>query len=228
MLVQLMGLGMRKPIDLLRVAAAVGVFVVLAGAPSAVYAQTILDEWDSVKAPPPPTDKIKPVTLDPKKTALISMDFNSKNCTADKRVRCFNVLPRVQKLMAEARAKGMLVVHTLTSSMQPEDLVKAVGPAPGEQVLRGRGDKFSGNDLEKTLKDKGIDTVLLVGTSANSAVLYTAFGAVQRGFKPIVPIDTMPAETAYQEQFSVWQIANGSQLNDNATLTRSDLVKFGG
>ena len=62
--------------------------------------------------------------------------------------------------------------------------------------------------------------------SANSAVLYTAFGAVSRGFTPIVPIDGLPSETAYQEQFTIWQIANGSQLNEKAVLTRLDSIKF--
>jgi nicotinamidase-related amidase len=197
----------------------------IAGASAtAARAQNILEEWASIKPPPPP--EIKSVTLDPKKTALVSMDFNARNCTPQQRVRCAAVLPRVQKLLADARAKGMLVVHTLTSNMQPADIVAAVGPAEGEQVLRGRGDKFTGNDLEKTLKDKGIDTVLLIGTSANSAVMYTALGAVLRGFRAIVPIDTMPAETAYQEQFAIWQIANGSQLRQGATLTRTDMLKF--
>ena len=92
--------------------------------------------------------------------------------------------------------------------------------------MRGRGDKFSDNDVEKMLKDRGIDTVIIVGTSANSAVLYTTFGAVQRGFKPIVPIDGLPSETAFQEQFTIWQIANGSQLNEKAVLTRLDSITF--
>jgi nicotinamidase-related amidase len=215
---------MRKPVE-----AALLTVVVLAAAlacvlPGAVQAQDILQEWASIKAPPPPA--IKPVTLDPKKTALISMDFNGKSCTPDKRARCAAVLPRAQKLIAEARAKGMFVVHTYTSNMEKSDIAKAVEPVAGEPVMRGRGDKFSGNDLEKMLKDKGIDTVVLIGTSANSAVLYTALGAAQRGFKAIVPIDTMAAETAYQEQFSIWQLANGSQVSENTTLTRTDMLKF--
>jgi nicotinamidase-related amidase len=215
---------MTKPIETLL--AALAAFAVIVAATSAASAQTIIEEWDTVKAPPPPTDKIKPVTLDPKKTAVLSLDFNAQRCTPQDRVRCFNILPRVEKVLAEARAKGMFVVHALTSNMKPEDIVASVGPKPGEPVVRGRGDKFSGSDLEKMLKDKGIDTVIVMGTSANSAVLYTVFGAVQRGFKPIVPIDTMPAETAYQEQFTIWQIANGSQLNEHAKLTRSDMLKF--
>lgn len=202
------------------------VVAAIGAASTAVYAQNILEEWDSVKAPPPPIDKIKEFTVDPKKTAVLSLDFNSKRCTPQGRVRCYNILPRVQKVLEQARAKGIFVVHALTSNMKPEDIVASVGPKPGEPVLRGRGDKFSGNDLEKILKDKGIDTVIIMGTSANSAVLYTAFGAVQRGFRPVVPIDTMPADTAYQEQFTIWQIANGSQLNSGAVLTRTELLKF--
>jgi nicotinamidase-related amidase len=141
-------------------------------------------------------------------------------------VRCFKTLPKIEKLLADARSHNVLVVHALSGSMQPNDIVGSVGPKGDEKVVRGRGDKFSGSDLEKILKDKGIETVVIVGTSANSAVLYTAFGAVQRGFQPIVPIDGLPSETAYQEQFTIWQIANGSQLNEKALLTRLDQITF--
>jgi nicotinamidase-related amidase len=120
----------------------------------------------------------------------------------------------------------MLVLHPATSSMQDNDFVKELFPKGDEKILRGRGDKFMGSDLEKILKDKGIKTVLLIGTAGNSAVLYTALGASQRDFKAIVPIDVMPSDEAYMEQFTIWEIANGSQLKDGATLTRSDMIKF--
>ncbi len=198
----------------------------LAASPDAARAQNIIEEWDSIKAPPPPIAKIKPVQIDPKKTAVFSLDWNRKTCTADGRVRCFKTLPKIEKLLADARSHNVLVLHALSSSMQPEDIVASVGPRGEERVVRGRGDKFSDNDVEKMLKDRGIDTVIIVGTSANSAVLYTTFGAVQRGFKPIVPIDGLPSETAFQEQFTIWQIANGSQLNEKAVLTRLDSITF--
>src|SRR5262249_10751326 len=175
---------------------------VLMGRSSPASPQTILDEWASIKAPPPPA--IKPVTLDVAKTALIVMDFNQRNCVPTERARCAAALPGVQKLLAQARTKGMLIVHTYTPNMQQTDIVKDLTPAAGERVLQVRGDKFYGNDLETYLKGKGIETVLLAGTSANGAVMFTAAGATQRGFKAIVPIDVMPADTAYQEQFSIW------------------------
>jgi nicotinamidase-related amidase len=195
-------------------------------APQPARAQTIIEEWDSIKAPPPPVDKIKPVQIDPKKTAVLSLDWNARTCHEKGRVRCFKAMPRIEKLLADARSHNMLVVHALSGSMQASDIVASVAPKGDEQVVRGRGDKFSGSNLENILKDKGIETVIIVGTSANSAVLYTTFGAVQRGFKPIVPIDGLPSETAYQEQFTIWQIANGSQLNENAVLTRLDSITF--
>jgi nicotinamidase-related amidase len=187
-------------------------------------AQDILQEWATIKPPPPP--EIKPVALDAKTTAVIVMDFNQRNCIPAQRSRCAVVLPKVQKLLAEARAKSMLIVHTYTPNMQQADISKDVTPAAGERVLQVRGDKFHGNDLEKYLKDKTITTILLVGTSANGAVLFTAIGGSQRGFKVVVPIDAMPADTAYQEQFAIWEIANGPGVREDSTLTKLDLLTF--
>jgi len=207
---------------LLVIAATLAAVAMLAAPP--VRAQAILEEWNSIKAPPPPA--IKDVTLDPKKTALMSMDFNQRNCVPGQRERCVAAIPRVQKLMAEARAKGMLVVHTYTSNMKVTDIIKEVAPVEGEFSTSSRTDKFANNDLETRLKDKGIDTIIMVGTSANGAVMTTATMASLRGFKVVVPIDTMPADTAYQEQFAIWQIANGPGLRESATLTRTDMLKF--
>jgi nicotinamidase-related amidase len=194
----------------------------LGGAPA--RAQDILQEWATIKPPPPPA--IKPVALDAKKTAVIVMDFNQRNCIPAQRARCAAVLPKVQKLLGAARAKGLLVVHTYTPNMQQADISQDVTPAAGERVLQVRGDKFQGNDLEKYLKDKGITTILLVGTSGNGAVLFTAIGGSQRGFKVVVPIDAMPADTAYQEQFAIWEIANGPGVREDSTLTKLDMLTF--
>jgi len=211
-----------KTRSIIAVLAVAGAF--LAASSTVAGAQNILEEWSSIKPPPPPS--LKEVTLDPKKTALISMDFNAKTCTPQQRARCAAVIPRVQKLIADARAKGMVVAHTYTTSMQKSDIVKDVAPVEGEFITSSRTDKFAGNDLDKRLKDKGIDTLILVGTSANGAVMTTAIMATLRGFKIVVPIDTMPADSAYQEQFAIWQIANGPGLREAATLTRSDMLKF--
>lgn len=187
-----------------------------------VAAQSVLDEWATVKAPAPPA--IKPVTLDPKKSVYMVLDFRLEACTMETRPRCARSLPHVEKLLKEARAKGMLVVHTLTTNSKAESIPPSVKPIAGEQVIAVPMDKMSAPGLADSLKAKGIDTVLISGTSGNNAVMNTAVGAVLRGFKAIVPVDTMPSEGAYQEQFAVWQIGNGSTLREMATLTRADMV----
>jgi nicotinamidase-related amidase len=187
-----------------------------------VAAQSVLDEWATVKAPPPPA--IKPVTLDPKKSVYMVLDFRLEACTMETRPRCAKSLPHVEKLLKDARAKGMLVVHTLTTNSKVESIPAVLKPLPGEQVIAVAMDKMSAPGLADSFKAKGIDTVLISGTSGNNAVMNTAVGAVLRGFKAIVPVDTMPSEGAFQEQFAVWQIGNGSTLREEATLTRSDMV----
>jgi len=67
-------------------AAAMAIFIA-----SPVAAQTIIDEWGTVKAPPAP--ELKPATAD-NKTALLLLDFGKQNCGA--RPRCLTSVPKVQ------------------------------------------------------------------------------------------------------------------------------------
>ena len=124
------------------------------------------------------------------------------------------------------RSKGMVVVHTITTRMKQDDISADVLPKAGEHVLTAPVDKFTDNDLAQTLREKGIDTVITCGTSANGAVLFTAAGAVLRGFKVIAPVDAMPADGAYQEQFVVWELANAPTVSAGVTLTKLDMIKF--
>jgi nicotinamidase-related amidase len=190
--------------------------------PVATRAETVIDEWSSVKAPAAP--QLKEATIVPAKTAVLVLDYNKKSCTAEQRPRCAAALPKVEKFLVEARAKGMTVIHIYNIIMTAADL--AVAPAPGERVMQASLNKFHGTDLEQSLKARGIDTVLITGTAANSAVLFTVGGAAMSGFKVIVPVDGMPGDGPYQEQFTAWQIANAATVSNASTLTRWDMIKF--
>ena len=191
---------------------------------SPTQAETVIDDWASVKAPAAP--ELKAVTLDPKKTAMLVMDFNKGGCTQERRPRCAMALPKIQKLLNEARQKGVVIVHTLSGPTKPEDISPELAPAAGEDVIKPGMDKFFENDMAKRFHDKGITHVLLTGTSANGAVLFTAAGAVLRKFEVVVPVDGMPADNAYAEQFTAWNLRNGPNLRDHVTLTRLDMLKF--
>ena len=134
----------------------------------------IVDEWASVKAPPPPA--LNPVTVDPNTTAA--------------------------------------------------DVIKDVAPQADDPHVLSGPDKFLHTELEKILKDKGVKTVIAVGTSSNGAVLYTASGAIFRGMKAIVPVDGMSAVDPYADYSAVFTIADAPRLSTEATLTKIDMIKF--
>jgi len=193
------------------------------GAPVA-QADSVIDEWASVKAPSPP--QLQPVSIDPASTALIVMDITTQSCTAERRPRCVAMLPLVHKLIAEARAKGVLVLYTLAGNAKKADLIKEVAPLETEQVLSGAGpDKFVGLDLEGILKGKNIKTLITVGTAAEGAVLHTAAGAAFRGFDVVVPVDGMSSSNIYAEQYTAWHLVNAPRLGDRVKLTRIDMIK---
>ena len=183
-------------------------------------------QWDAIVAPPPP--RLQPVTIDVTKTALFVLDFNRHLCLPEKRPRCAAIIPNVKKLLLTARAKNMPVVMTYSHNMTPADFVEELMPIAGETVFGGEEDKFFGRDLDKDLKAKGIDTVLITGTSSNSCVMVSCHGAALRGFKVVLPVDATAAATAYQEQYAIWQIANAPLFRSTglAVLTRTAMLTF--
>ena len=67
-------------------------------------AETIIDEWASVKAPPPP--ELKSATLDPKTTALVVIDIIKQTCNEQRRPRC---VAAVQFVISRARSTDVFV-----------------------------------------------------------------------------------------------------------------------
>ncbi len=207
-------------------AALIAAVIFLAARPAG--AGDITTEWDSVKLPPKP--ELKSVTVDPKTTALLVLDLMKDNCGV--RPRCVPIVPNVKKLIDNARARNMMIVYNLTGTAKPEDMVDtSVMPRPNDFMIKnGRGgDKFTNSNLDAGLKEKGIKTVIITGTSAQGAVATTSNGATGRGYKVVVPVDGTASEDAFRELYGIFHLAGGgpAALTQNVTVTRSDLIKYG-
>ena len=185
--------------------------------------KTIVDEWATVQAPKPP--ELKPVTLDPKTMALLVLDIVKQTCNTERRPRCLDSVPKVQGLLKQVRAKGVSVVYSITTAATPADIAKELTPIDGEPIVKAPADKFFKTDLEKILSDKGIKTVVVVGTAAQGAVLYTGSQAAFRGLQVIVPVDGMSAENTYFEQYTAYHMANAPGVGQQVTLTKIDMIK---
>jgi nicotinamidase-related amidase len=197
------------------------VLALVTGTIAPASAQSVIDEWASVKTPPPP--QLKPAQVDAKSTALLMLDFMEQNC--GKRPRCIATEPKVKELLERARSAGATVVYTLIANTTTVDVRKALAPKPDEPSVLSGPDKFLNTDLEKILRDRGIRTVITVGTAAHGAVVSTASAAALRGINVIVPIDGISADL-YPEQYVTWHLANAPVLSQRVTLTTTDQVKF--
>ena len=194
--------------------------------PPAAHAETVIDEWAGVKLPAAPA--LKEVTPAPKETAVLAMDFTTQTCSPQRRPRCANQVPQVAKLLAEARAKGAFIVYSVAlPGSTAADILKEVTPAAGEPVLPPLGpDKFVNSDLDKMLKERGIKTVIAIGTQAHTSVLHTGASAALRGYKVIVPVDGMSGDDAWPEAYTAWHLAKAARIGPQVTLTRMDMIKF--
>jgi nicotinamidase-related amidase len=185
----------------------------------------VTDAWDSVDVPSPPV--IHAVSIDPKTSALLLLDFLGEVCT-ERRPRAAAALPKIQRFLTRARSRGMLVVHSTTRKGLDDgsDLAAPIKPIDGERVYKAPFNKFYGNDLDQFLKARGIKTLVLAGTSPNGCLLFTVAGAVLNGYRAIVPIDGMPAATLYQEQFVAWELANGPGFRETTVLSAFEAISL--
>jgi nicotinamidase-related amidase len=183
----------------------------------------IIREWASIKL------ELRPVTVDPRTTALLVLDMMKGNCGV--RPRCLATVATVKKLIEAARTHRLMVVYNLTGAGNVADMVdQSLAPRAEEFMVKGAGgaDKFVNSNLDAGLKGRGIKTVIVTGTSAQGAVCGTTNGAVQRGYKAVVPVDGMSAEDAFNELYAVYHIAKGGPVNltNNAIVTRSDMIAY--
>jgi nicotinamidase-related amidase len=185
---------------------------------------TIIEAWDKVKTPAPVD--LKAVKIDPEKTAFLVLDIEERTCNLKRRPRCIASVPKIKNFLEKVRGKGLAVIYSLTSKGKPETILSGVTPLSTEPIVQSSVDKFYNTDLENILKTKGIKTVIIVGTTAEGAVLHTATGAAMRGFQVIVPIDGISAGTLYAEQYTAWHLVNAPGSRRRTTLTKFHMIGF--
>ncbi|HEV8444850.1 MAG TPA: isochorismatase family cysteine hydrolase [Steroidobacteraceae bacterium] len=90
-----------------------------------------------------------------------------------------------------------LIRHCTRTPLAGAPLVRRLAPAAEDEIiLKPRHSAFYGTALEPLLDDRKIDTLLLVGISAESCVWMTACDAHTRGFRLVIPADTMAGAAA--------------------------------
>ena len=183
--------------------------------------------WERPKPP-----ETKPISLDPKTTALLVMDLSAR-CENPKQISS-RLFPAISDFVKGARGAGVLVVYTvsLTAKGTPlGNVAAAFDRPPQEPLIHPDGyDKFMGGELQGLLKAKGIKTVVVTGASSNTTVIYTGTTAARSyQYEVVVPIDGTIANAEYEQEYTFHQLSvlpgDVSKLMRFTTLAGIDFRK---
>ena len=173
------------------------------------------------------------VTLKPATTALLMLDYVDPICSSQPKCKG-EMLPAMIPFMAQVRKAGVVVAYG-TREANMSKWLPEVAPAAGDiKIANTAQDRFYNTDLDKALKAKGINTIIMVGWKVSGSLTYTSVGATVRDYTVVVPMDTTAANTDYETTIGFYQILNqgNSNLNNeplkpkSPTLTRTDMITF--
>ncbi len=143
--------------------------------------------------------------LTPQQKAVIVVDVQKDNVGRF----CRDIVPNLQLLLKEARARGIPVIFAC-DSRYPDDfiftrtghpvrtirgtegvkVIPDLDPGPADLVVEKRMlSAFFATDLDFTLRQKGVRQVIVTGVATWACVLKTAFDAVELGYEVVVPAD---------------------------------------
>jgi len=170
--------------------------------------------------------------LEPPKAALLVIDM--LRYFAAPEGRCF--LPaapvaaaRIASLLTAWRSFGGTIIYTRHAHEGPHDLgmlgrffddyihtgepdseiIDALRPEPGEPLLRKvTYDAFIGTPLSETLKERGVDQILVTGVLTHMCCETTARSAFCRGFEVYVGADATASTTEERHMQSLLAMAD--------------------
>ena len=197
-------------------------FLTLVIAATSAMAENVVEVWDQVKTPPAPTLSAPAVKAG--ETAFLLLDIEQATCNKEQRPRCVAAVPAMAAFLEKARSARMPILYSNTSRGSRETILPQVAPKDGEPVVKTSVNKFFRTQLDEQLKARNVKTVIVCGTTASGAVLHTATGAAQYGYKVVLPVDCMPGGSLYEEQAAVWSLINGPGTRSALTPTTLDAI----
>ena len=156
--------------------------------------------------------------LDPAKTCLLLFDFLVGHVARDPN-RYVPVLANTARLLAAARSRGAMVAYAradhrpgshaqtlydagarppLIMHGTPEAaIVPELAPRPGEHMVpKLRWSAFHGTDLDRALRERRVDTIILTGGSTEIGVSSSAYAARDLDYNLVIVSDACTSAKA--------------------------------
>ena len=173
------------------------------------------------------------LTLDPKRCAVLAMDFQNEILGMTPQYREKHLLGTVKRVLDAARPTGAMIVYITVSfrddyadapahsplfqDEKARGVMKAgspgaaicdeLTPQAGDMVINKHGvDPFNGTPLVNVLRAKDVDTLVLMGVWTNYVVEATARTGADSSYRIIVVTDGCASNTEENHYFFITQI----------------------
>lgn len=131
-----------------------------------------------------------------------------------------SIVPKIKEIAKKFRKEGMVIYlrdshrkddaelrvwgeHAMEGTWGSE-IVEELAPESGDIVIDKRTyDGFLFTELEKVLREKGVNEVYLCGVATDICVLHTAFGAFVRGFDVYVIEDACIGTSEAKHEYAL-------------------------
>jgi nicotinamidase-related amidase len=172
----------------------------------------------------------KPMALRQGETAVVVLDMNSE--CEDPQAKGHPLLERVSAFLRRARQHNVPIIYTVSLMNKGNalgEVAASLERRQDEPVLYPDGfDKFTGGELERLLRPRGVKNIVVVGRSTNVAVMYTATVAARvHKFQVVIPKDGVAANGDYEHTYALHQL---SRLPKSVTVpvafSRLDQIEF--
>jgi nicotinamidase-related amidase len=159
---------------------------------------------------PPKTPEPRPVEVRSRTTAVLVLDMSAR--CEDPELTCHALLPGLAGFLEKARAAAVPIIFSVSASQRGTPMEKVAEPLhrkESEPIIYPDGfDKFTGGELQMILENKGIKSLIILGSATNVAVLYTATSAARiHRYEVVVPVDGVNARTQYAHEYSLYQLS---------------------
>jgi nicotinamidase-related amidase len=165
--------------------------------------------------------------LDPKTTAIADLDLGDRFGPEQA-----GWLEAVGAFLERARAASVPIIHTIivTDRGTPKgEVAPALKRRETEPVIYPDAfDKFMDPALPNFLTARSTQNLVIVGSSTNFAVLYTATTAARMyNYDVVVPLDGVHARSSYEQEYALHQLSVlPGGTSDRFRFTTLDMITF--
>ncbi|NLO90234.1 MAG: cysteine hydrolase [Clostridia bacterium] len=136
------------------------------------------------------------------------------------------IIDDIKELLDRERSSGSFIIYICDNHLMDDaefemfpchcvkgtkgaEIIEELAPQEGDYIIKKRRySAFAGTDLEITLREKGIEELILVGVCTNICVLYTAADARNLHYKVIVPKNCVTSFDLEAHKFALKEMKN--------------------